>query len=232
MNRTLLLTGLLALLAGCGERANSPRDIETEINTLLIAGETQRAQQLCREALREDPENPTLRALYGEIHMAAGNGQFAIIAFRQAVELGADAARMHVRIARALLLDEAYQDILGLATPDTVTNEAMLSEMAVIRLQAELGLTGDRDSSLRHTARELIKFLDTRSTSQSWVRPLQDELMALSATNSLLASAFTHARCSQLPVETYSAGTIAYSPETGRPVIHCLLYTSDAADEN
>jgi Flp pilus assembly protein TadD len=105
MNRLniILIFICFFLVSGCEDDSNGPQDVENQINAMLKTGQFLQAEELCQEAILSDPDNPALRTLSGDINLAAGNGRFAEIDFRKAIALGADAARMQTRLARALL---------------------------------------------------------------------------------------------------------------------------------
>ena len=114
MNRIKIVLSFVCLLlaASCEDGPKGPQDVANEINAMLLTGQIVQAEELCKEAIRRDPSNPTLRTLYGEINLAAENGGNAEIDFRKAIALGADAAKMQTRLARALLLQKKYFKVL------------------------------------------------------------------------------------------------------------------------
>ena len=209
----------ILLTAGCGGGPELPQDVEAEISAMLVAGQTAQAEQRCKDALRQDPENPDLRALYGEIHLAAGKGQYAEIAFRKAIELGADAAAVHPRLARSLLLQGKHLEVLNLEAPATGLAQPAMLEIAVIRFQAELARQIGDEPVLRRAARDLIVSLDAAGESEPRVVALRDEMQALAEVRPLVASAFEHARCRKPAVQGYSADASASADQSKDAVI-------------
>lgn len=221
MTRIRQVFGLvcIALTVSCGEGPEAPQDIVSEINNMLVAGQMVRAEQLCKDAIRRDPDDPALRLLYGNIYLAIGNGQNAEIAFGKAIDLGADAAKIHTGLARALLLQRKYLAVFALDVPESALDESAQMEMAVIRLQAELKLPGRDKANLLGTAKRLISSLDTASGTKPWVVALQEEIETLRDSSALVASAYEHARCRTAPVESYFTYVAATSYETEDNVI-------------
>lgn len=221
MNRTVLVFGLICLMltAGCEDEARAPEDVESEITSMLLAGQTGRAEQLCKEAIRNDPGNPALRLLYGDIYLRAGNGEYAEIAFLKAIELGADATGIHTRLARALLLQGKYLAVSRLELPESALDEPAQMEMALIRLRAELELHGGDETELRRAAKTLVASLDTKSDAYPWVVSLRKEMQALADSSTLVASAYDHARCRRPPAEVYSADAVTNASEAGDGII-------------
>jgi len=209
----------MALIASCGEGSGAPQDIASEINNMLVAGQTVRAEQLCKEAIRHAPRDPALRLLYGDIYLAAENGQNAGIAFSKAIELGADVAKVQTRLARALLLQRKYLAVLALDAPESALGESVQMEMAVIRMRAELNLPGGDRANLLSTAKSLISSLDAASDTKPWVVALREELDSIRDSSALIASAYEHARCHRVPTESYFNYTAEASNETEDNVI-------------
>ena len=73
MNRIKIIVSIVCLLlaASCEDDANGPQDVANEINAMLLTGQIVQAEKLCNEAIRNDPSNPTLRTLSGDINLAA-----------------------------------------------------------------------------------------------------------------------------------------------------------------
>ena len=222
MNRIKIVLSFVCLLlaASCEDDPKGPQDVASEINAMLLTGQIVRAEELCKEAIRSDPSNPTLRTLYGEINLAAENGGNAEIDFRKAIALGADAAKMQTRLARALLLQKKYFEVLALDDPESVLEESAQIEMAVIRLRAELNLPGGDETKLRRNSQEIITTLDMKGETEPWVVSLRVELETLRDSNPLVAAAFEHARCRRPSVEDYYTTMAANSTETERAIIH------------
>jgi hypothetical protein len=186
---------------------------------MLLAGQVVQAEQLCKEAIRDDPNDPALRTLYGEIFLVAENGQNAEIAFSKAVALGADVARIHTRFARALLLQKKYFDVLALEESEPRLDQSAKMEMEIIRLRANLELAGGEKTSLRRTAQELITALDSKSETNPGIASLRRELETLRDSNSLVAAAYEHARCRRPLVEDYFSTRVASLNETESTII-------------
>ncbi len=220
-SRSALLFGLvcIVLTSGCADSAKDPADIEREINALLLDGQLVPAEQRCKEAIRSDPGNPDLRSLYGEVQLAAGNGEYAEIAFRKAIELGADASRLHTRIARALFLQEQYLAVLNMEAPATALTESAQMQLSVIRLRAALQLPGGESPEVHRTARNLFRSLDSKNNVEPWVVSLRSEMQALADSNAFVANAYEHARCSTPPAATYVSGRTTISDGTEESVI-------------
>jgi hypothetical protein len=211
--------GCLLLAASCEDDPNGPQDIAIEITAMLQTGQIVQAEELCREAIGSDPSNPTLRTLSGDINLAAENGRIAEIDFRKAIALGADVAKMQTRLARALLLQNKFLEVLALDEPASVLDESAQIEMAVIRLRAELNLPGGDETKLRRNSEEIITTLDMKGATEPWVVSLRVEMESLRDSNPLVAAAFEHARCRRPPVEDYYTTIAADSIETERAII-------------
>jgi hypothetical protein len=221
MKRNALKAVLVCLLlvAGCDDAAQAPGDLGSEIHGLLEAGHLGQAEQLSKTAIRADPDDPDLRVLYGRIHLAAGNGAAARIAFDKAIALGADAEGLQTRLARALLLEEEYFDVLRFADSAVRLEPPARTEMAVIRLTARLNLGGGDAGALRRSAQDIVSTLDSTAETEPWAVSLRKEMDALREAHPMVAAAFRHARCLPSPVENYFTAFATGSTETATDVI-------------
>jgi hypothetical protein len=221
MKRTLSEVVLVCLLlvSGCEDKPQDPGGHRSEISTLLDAGQLGQAEQVCKKAILSDPDDPDLRILYGRIHLMAGKGAAARIAFNKAIALGADADELQTPIARALLLEGEYFKVLRLADSAFQLEESARTEMAVVRLRARLKLGGGDAGNLRRRAQDIISTLDSREEKAPWVVSLSKEMEALREAYPIVATAFQHAGCLPSSVEDYFTTFAMGSTETGTNVI-------------
>ncbi|WP_193369488.1 XrtA/PEP-CTERM system TPR-repeat protein PrsT [Pelagibius marinus] len=103
------------------------------------AGDLRAAIIELKNALQQDRTNPAARLLLGEVYLQLGNGGSAEKELRAAKHYGTDEARVMVPLARAMLLQGRFKELLGefpveaLAPPNDF-------EMMLLRAEAYIGL--------------------------------------------------------------------------------------------
>lgn len=145
MRRAAFLLSLV-LLVGCDGIGNLT-DVEyvTQAEESLDKGDLPSALIDLKNALRKNPKNSQARWLLGNLYLDTGNGPSAEKELRSARELGLVDESVVPLLARALLQQEKYQEVLDLNSDFSFSNEA-LAELLASRGLAYL-LLGENDNA-------------------------------------------------------------------------------------
>lgn len=131
------------ILPGCGE-------ILSDAEYLARAKEYQEKGQAessiieLKNALNANPDNIEARWLLGEVYLDVGLGPAAEKELRRAMELGLSPAAVTVSLGRALLVQDKYQDVLGLSLEQAGLSNDDLALLTAIHGHAHYGL-GDNE---------------------------------------------------------------------------------------
>lgn len=92
-----------------------------------------------RNALKADPDNVEARRLLGELYLRTGQAEPAQKELEQALRRGAPRAEIVPLLARSLLLQGKYREVLNETRPEQFDGDAR-AEIHVVRGEAQLGL--------------------------------------------------------------------------------------------
>ena len=138
MKLTILCIAAL-LLSSCG-LAMSDEDRLDRAEEALAAEEYRAAIIDAKDVLRGDPENIRGRLLLGRASAAIGDGAAAEKELRRALDLGAAKEDVLVSLARALLQQRKFQEIVDEIQPDELLSIEDRAELKLIRGDAFMGL--------------------------------------------------------------------------------------------
>jgi putative PEP-CTERM system TPR-repeat lipoprotein len=147
---------LLVLFVGCdGVGKTSTNEYITKAQESLDKGDLSVALINLKNAIVENPDNSHARWLLGKLYLDVGNGASADKELRRAHELGIVDEAVIPLIARALLQQEKYKEVLELGTGSSLSNEAA-AELLTSRGLAYL-LLGENDKAQTELDRALEK---------------------------------------------------------------------------
>ncbi|HDJ86129.1 MAG TPA: PEP-CTERM system TPR-repeat protein PrsT [Chromatiales bacterium] len=135
-----LLIALLgtALLAGCGGRLDAQGHID-RAKTFITKGEARAAVIELKSALQQQPDNRIARSLLADVYLKGGMGAEAEKELRRLRKLGGTPAMVRLRLARALMLQRKFKDVLEtLGDPGRLPADQR-ARAYYLRGEAELG---------------------------------------------------------------------------------------------
>ncbi len=130
----------------------------------FAAGDYREAVIDAKSILQRQNDNSAARVLLGRASLATGDAAGAEQALRRAVADGADPATVAVDLARALLLQRKYTDLLADLSADDVTATADKFAVRLARADAQMGL------GLSRTARAAYQQLISEDPDTSAAR--------------------------------------------------------------
>jgi putative PEP-CTERM system TPR-repeat lipoprotein len=132
-----LLSAVLLLLNGCGEnltdaqyveRARESRD-KGEVRTSIID---------LKNALQQNPANVEAHSLLGQVYAEVGDGASAEKELRRALDQGAPVESVAVPLAKSLLQQGKFADVVAINAKISQLNEATRAELFALRGRAYL----------------------------------------------------------------------------------------------
>ncbi len=130
---------MLCLLSGCGlAMDNEDRLVRGE--QAFADGEYRAAVIDAKNILLEEPDNVAARLLLGRVSVEIGDGAAAEKELRRAMQLGASPAAVVVELARALLLQRKFAEVLDEIILDGLASSDIESTVRRIHGDAYLGL--------------------------------------------------------------------------------------------
>lgn len=114
-----------------------------------------------KNALQKDSDNVAARKLLGEIYLKVGNGPYAEKEFRNLQRLGVDDNATRILLARALLLQAKFQEVLRIAEEGAADADS-LPGVLIVRGQALLGLRRFEESQAAFTKAAELRPDDVR----------------------------------------------------------------------
>lgn len=129
----------LATLGGCDRIGRSTDFAHLEqARSFAAKGNHQAAIIEAKNALQLNPQNVDARLLLGNLYLAAGHGQEAEIALKQALVAGGDEQAIVLPLARALLLQRDFNRVLAEVKPASGAVAAIDAQLFSIRGEAQL----------------------------------------------------------------------------------------------
>src|SRR5262249_20865908 len=126
----------------------------------VVAGDTQGADELLRTAIVQWPEDSRLRELQGDFDLERGDGTRAQAAYEKALR-GAPAQRgLQVKLARALLVQNRWREVLLLAEPAAGDSIDVQAGFRLLRLEAQLAQGAAQFDETRLAAEALWRIAD------------------------------------------------------------------------
>lgn len=165
----ILPLALAAALSACG--GDDPAQLLSSAREAYAAGDYQSASVDLRNILKEEPEHAQARLLLGETTLVQGDPATAESQLRRALDLGVDPEQVMPALARALLGQGKYRELLDDFEADADLSPAVtaavhaahgraaleLGEMALARASLEAALNADRASLEGLVARALFR---------------------------------------------------------------------------
>lgn len=134
-----LAVATLVMLTACGETDLTAEEHIQRAQELRLEGDFQAAVLELKNALQQQPDNPSARFMLGEVYLRTGDGTSAEKEFERAVEAGMNAAAVQMPLARAWLLQNSYEELLDkLTVPDK--GQSNRATVLAMRGRAYLGL--------------------------------------------------------------------------------------------
>jgi hypothetical protein len=109
----LSVAAAAGLASGCGD-PSSDATPQGEIEMLIRSGDLEAAEKEAKRSIEADPDDPHLRLLLGEIHLASGKGAAAFASFERAGALGLEATQLREPLVDSLILQGDFSRVLKL----------------------------------------------------------------------------------------------------------------------
>lgn len=130
---------LLASLAGCGHSSLTDTEYLAQAKEYQQEGEFRAAVISLRNAVQRNPQNAEAHFLLGVLQQDAGNVGNAEKELRLARELGYPRDQLELRLARVLLLQGKFKELLVEIRADAVENPAAKAELMALHGEAYIG---------------------------------------------------------------------------------------------
>ncbi len=138
-----LCTATLALLAlsGCGDGGSlTEEEYLQRAQQFREAGNLNASSIELRNALQQNPDSAQARLLLGQVYVDVGNGAAAEKELTRALKLGMPADAIVTPLARALLLQRKYQEVLDRAPVNNDASDIAKASILALRGSAYAGL--------------------------------------------------------------------------------------------
>jgi putative PEP-CTERM system TPR-repeat lipoprotein len=136
LTQTVLLS--ILLLSGCGEDLTDAQYVERARES-QDKGELRKSIIDLKNALQKNPANAEARSLLGQIYTEFGDGDSAEKELRRALEQGAVIESLAEPLAKALLLQGKFADLLAINVDTSQLNEDTKARLFTLRGRAYLG---------------------------------------------------------------------------------------------
>ncbi|MDN5870538.1 MAG: PEP-CTERM system TPR-repeat protein PrsT [Nitrococcus sp.] len=137
----ILISSLILPLAACDLfGSQTPAQHIQDALAYRGKGELNAAIIELKNALQQSPDNAKARLLLGRIYVENGQGQAAEKELRRATSLGVAEVEVAADLARALLMQGRYQDVLDTLKPSQQPNAARRAEALITKGNAERAL--------------------------------------------------------------------------------------------
>jgi putative PEP-CTERM system TPR-repeat lipoprotein len=133
---------LLSCLAACSRTADTASLI-AEARSHQQKGDSRAAVIQLKNALEREPNNAAARALLGDYYLEGGDVLSADKEFRRARQAGMAPAEILPRVARVMLMQQQYQQVL-----DELPRDSALPAVLILRAYALLGLNRRPDATV------------------------------------------------------------------------------------
>ena len=130
-----LLSACLVILSACdGVGDKSTAELLLAAQAAIDDRRVAEARVHALNAAAQEPQNPSVRAVLGEVLLRANDAAVAEIEFEKAIELGLSSDHVYPLLAEALLAQGKTQELQGLELPPDIS---VPSQVSVLALQAE-----------------------------------------------------------------------------------------------
>jgi putative PEP-CTERM system TPR-repeat lipoprotein len=174
----------VVLGAGCTER--SPRELIADARQLEAKGDSRAAAILLRNVLHKDPENAEAAYLLGVVYIKTNHAAAAEEALRNALAGGIDHAQIVPHLARSLLMQQKFQQLLDETSWANETAEIVSLRG---RAQLALGRRSDARTTFQHALKLQPDFADALVGQAGLAVAEKDPKAALGFLESALAAA-------------------------------------------
>ncbi|HZD53883.1 MAG TPA: tetratricopeptide repeat protein, partial [Woeseiaceae bacterium] len=211
----------VAVVTGCGRSSppDSEADARSQIAAMLAAGDLAAAERRAKAALLQDPNDPALRLLLGDVYLAERDGAASQAAFERAREAGANEPDVLRGLAKSLMLQARYADALRfLEANGPATTERLLR----LRLAARLRVPLARPADLFADARQFLERASGDAAAELESLASESDVIADNAVHVRRAVAYASASCRRSPQDMGLAPDPpdwANVDETGRRVL-------------
>ena len=137
--RTLAIAAALLAIACLSANAKDSSSSVTDVEQYLAKGDLKAAEIELRNAVRQSPDNPIIRARLAQVYLDLGDATSAEREARAARERNGDEADYLTILAEALLRQEKFADLVSLIQPGDRT-PALESKIRSARGAAAAGL--------------------------------------------------------------------------------------------
>lgn len=153
--RNQCLGGLVCTLAmtGCGLAIDN-QDRLVRGQAALESGDYRAAIIDARNILQNEPENVAARVLLGEASVAVGDGVTAEKELRRAVEFGVPMDQVLVGLARAMLQQQKFEEVVSEIQPDMAASDA--DRLEVLRLRGDAQLASGQPAAARQSYTQVL----------------------------------------------------------------------------
>ncbi|MCO6441361.1 MAG: PEP-CTERM system TPR-repeat protein PrsT, partial [Nitrococcus mobilis] len=137
----ILILALVLPLTACDRfGAQSPEEHIRNATEYRAQGELNAAVIELKNALQQSPDNAKARHLLGKIYVESGQGQAAEKELRRAISLGVPEVEVAPELAKAMLMQGRYQDVLDALKPSRQSDPARHAEALIVKGDAEQAL--------------------------------------------------------------------------------------------
>ncbi len=137
----ILVLAFILSLSGCGWfGSQSPEEHIQSATEYRDQGKLNAAIIELKNALQQSPDNANARLLLGKIYVESGQGRAAEKELRRAISLGVAEAEIALELAKAMLMQGRYQDVLEALKPFRQSDPARHAEALIVKGDAEQAL--------------------------------------------------------------------------------------------
>ena len=156
---TALLSACLVLLGACDDMGGeSTAELLLAAQAALDSRDVQEARVYALNAASQEPENPSVRTVLGEVLLRSNDAAAAEIEFEKAIAIGLSGGHVYPLLAEALLVQAKAEDLQALQLPPDV---GAPSRVGVLAFQVESLVNAGRLAD----AAKLLKQIETLDPS-------------------------------------------------------------------
>ncbi len=184
---------VLAFAVACDSGPRTPEQAADAVAAALAQANLAAADDRLREAIQRWPDHGRLRELQGDLDLEHGDGIRAQAAYEKALRASPGDRALKVKLARALLVQERRREVLLITEPQPGDSGEVRAGLALLRLEARLGMPNADLRANRDAAEELWR---ASATAQSpAMADVRRRLDALALRYESVAAGRKQARC-------------------------------------
>ncbi|EAR21278.1 TPR repeat protein [Nitrococcus mobilis Nb-231] len=130
----ILVLGLILPLTACDQLGSqSPEEHIQNAIEYRDQDKLNAAVIELKNALQQSPDNAKARLLLGKVYVESGQGRAAEKELRRAISLGVDEGEIALELAKAMLIQGRYQDVLDALQPSRQSDPARHAEALIVK---------------------------------------------------------------------------------------------------